>query len=367
MRILPLIAAFGAAGTTLFAQANCSAGMSPPLTLATQNPFAGGSLYGHPGYPTPPGPTFPGFSFVFDLTPNVAIDISQIDLNLYDSGGLVDLGNGTTVTSPNQVGATATVTFYIFPGASWVGNEQNPTAWGPLGTGTLTVAPANTHSQIVFNPPINLPAGLWGVALQVPQTTNGPNPGPLHPMLDPTPTLPATYADTVITVDHLQFQRESWTNLLASPSHLQNLEFHYTASADFAQWTSFGTGCVAPNPPTLALAQRPVVGTTIDFQTTNIQPNTLFNFSLFGFTPSPNGTSLGSFGLPGCDLYLQLGSPMSITLSPVTAGAANSQMTTPNHPAFSGIVLFSQSAPMTPGANIGFYASNGVCVAFGLY
>ncbi|MCC7062235.1 MAG: hypothetical protein IT456_05480 [Planctomycetes bacterium] len=367
MRILPLIAAFGAIGTTLSAQANCSAGMSPPLTLATQNPFAGGSLYGHPGFPNPPGPTFPGFSFVFDMTPNVAIDISQIDIDLYDAGGLVDLGNGTTVVSPNQVGATATVTFFIFPGASWVGNETNTAAWGALGTGTLTVAGAHAHSPIVFNPPINLPPGLWGVAIQVPQTTTGPNPGPLHPMVDPLTTVISTYADTVVTIEHLQFQRESWTNLLASPAHTQNLEFHYTAASDYSQWTSFGAGCVAPNAPVLGLLQRPQVGTTINFQTSNIQPGTLFSFNLFGFVPSPNGTSLAQFGLPGCNLYLQLGSPIISSISTVTAGASTTPITIPSDPSYAGIVMFGQSAPMTSGANIGFYASNGVCVAFGLY
>lgn len=366
MRSLPLVIAFGVASASVLAQANCSAGASPPIALATQNPFFGNNLYGHPGYPTNPGPTFPGFSFLIDLTTIATIDITSIDLDFYDAGGLVDLGNGTTVVSPDQVGATVPVTFYIIPAVQWTGNETTQASWGPLGTGTLTVAAPHADSTVVFNPPINLPAGLWAVALQVPMTTTGPNPGPLHPMLNPTTTPPVTYADAVISMANVRFQRESWTNLLASASHTQNIEVHYTALSGYSNWTSYGTGCVTPNAPVLALAARPVVGTTIDFRTTNIQPGTLFNFWLFGFSPDATGFGLGAYGMPGCSLYLQLGSPITTSITGVTNGLASMQLPIPNDPSYVGIVLFGQSAPMTSGANAaGFYASNGVCVAFG--
>lgn len=366
MHALPLVAALVAAASSVLAQANCAAGL--PTTLATQNPFSGNNLYGHPNYPTLPGPTFPGFSFLMDLTVAAPIDISRVDIDLYDAGGLVTVNSTTTVTSPNQVGATVPVTFYIVPSQSWVGNETNQAAWGPLGTGTLTVGQPHADSPIVFSPPINLPAGLWGVAIQVPQTTSGPNPGPLHPMLNPTTTPPMPYIDSVITMANVRFQRESWTNLLGSASHTQNLEIHYQTQPGSANWTSFGTGCVTPNAPLLALGARPVIGTTMDFQTSNIQPGTLLNFHMFGFTPDPVGFPLASFGLPGCSLYLQLGSPISTSVSVVNAGLATLSIPLPNDPSYSGIVLYSQSAPMTSGANAGgFYASNAVCVAFGQF
>ena len=368
MRPMPLLLGICVASGSLLAQANCSAGAAPPAALATQTPFAGNNLYGHPGYPTLPGPSFPGFNFLFDLTPLVAIDIDRIDLDFYDAGGLVDLGNGTTVTSPNQVGATVPVTFYIIPATTWVGNELSQALWGALGTGTLTIAGPHADSTLVFSPPINLPAGLWAVALQVPQTTTGPNPGPLHPMLDPLLTQPPAYSDAVLTMANVRFQRESWTNLLASPAHSQNIEIHYTALTGYANWTSFGSGCVAPTAPQLSLVARPVVGTTIDFQATGIQAGTLFNFWMFGFTPAPAGIPLDSFGMPTCNLYLQLGSAIISSIAPVTGGTSQSLLPLPNDPSYSGLVLYGQAAPATGGVNAGgFVASNAVCVAFGLH
>lgn len=361
---LPVLVALCAVSSSVLAQAACSAGPSPPLSMATMNPFAGTSLYGHPGYPTLPGPTFPGFSYLFDVTANVGVDFTSFDFDFYDAGGLVDLGNGTYVTSPDQVGATAPVTFYMYPGASWVGNEQTPAIWGVLGTGTLTVAAPHSDSTVVFNPPIHLPPGLWAVALQVPQTTNGPNPGPLHPMVAPTTPPPAQYADGAITITNLRFQRESWTNLLASAGHTQSIEFHYTAGPGYANWTSFGTGCPAASAAVLGLTARPVVGTTLDFQATSLPASTSFCLWLFGFQPDPIGMDLTPFGVPGCSLYLQFGSPMVTGLSAVTGGAAGDQIPLPNDPSYVGVVLFAQAAPLSI---TGFGATNGVCVAFGSY
>jgi hypothetical protein len=141
MRNLPvLVLALASLPLPVLAQANCSAGAGPATSIATQRPFLATHLYGHPNYPSAPGATYTGFSFLFDLNLLVAVDISQIDILLYDDGGLVSLGNGTTVTSPNQVGATANVEFYIIPATPWVGFETTPSAWGLLATGTLTVA-----------------------------------------------------------------------------------------------------------------------------------------------------------------------------------------------------------------------------------
>ena len=367
MRVLPLLVALAATNAVTLAQVNCSAGAGPPTSLATQSPFFGNSLYGHPNYPNAPGPTYTGFAFVFDLTPITAINITRIDLDLYDDGNLVQVNSTTTITSPYQVGATSTVEVSVIPGTPWLGNETNQSAWTIYGTGTLTVAPFHTPSQILFNPPLTIPAGLWAVSLRVPPTTNGPNPGPLHPMLDPLTTPAVPYVDSVITVQNLQFQREAWAATLASASHRQNIVWHYTPMSGYANWTSFGTGCVSPNLPALTLTTRPVIGTTATFQTANLLAGTNFNVWLFGFTPDPNGFSLGSFGLPGCNLYLQFGSPIISSLTPVTGGVATSQLAIPNDPTYSGVVLYAQSAPMTPGFNIGFFASNAVCVAFGLF
>ncbi|MCA8977005.1 MAG: hypothetical protein KDC98_19945 [Planctomycetes bacterium] len=366
MRILSSLLTLGILGSSLPAQATCSAGPAPATTLATMNPFAGTSLYGHPGYPTLPGPTFPGFSYLIDIQAKVNVELSRLDIDLYDDGNLVQINTTTTVTSPYQVGATAPVTIYLYPGTTWTGNETNQPAWGVLGSGTLTVSTYHTDSQVIFNPPVLLPAGDWGIAIQVPQTTNGPNPGPLHPMVDPTTTTPGVYVDPAITLLNVMFQRESWTASLTSPAHTQSLEFHFQATSDYANWTSFGTGCGQPTAPALGLGSRPVIGTTIDFDATNIAAAAQFNFWLFGLTPDAAGTNLAPYGLPGCSLHLALTSPITTTVSAVTGGAATSPLPIPNSPTFSGVVFFGQAAPLL-GGNPAFQLSNAVCVAIGLY
>ena len=367
MRTLPVLVASAAATAAVLAQSNCSAGAGPATALATQTPFNGNSLYGHPNYPLPPGPTYTGFSFLWDLTLVAPIDVPQIDIDLYDSGGLVNLGNGSSTISPNQVGATTNVTLFLLPATTWLGNESNPSAWFTLGTGTLTVSTPHAHSPAVFTPPLNLPSGQWAFACKVDQTTTGPNPGPLHPMLDPNTTVPGIYTDPVLRWINVQFQRESWTPTLASAAHTQNIEIHYTPTSGYANWTSYGTGCVAPNLPALTLTSRPVIGTTVTFQTANILAGTLFDFWLFGFAADANGLSLGAFGLPGCSLYLQLGSGITINVTAVSSGIATVQLPIPNDASYSGIVLYGQSAPATSGVNAGFFASNAVCVALGLF
>lgn len=365
MRILPLLVASGALGALLPAQAVCSSA-AQPTTIWTMNPFAGTSLYGHPNYPNSPGPTFPGFTFLIDTQSLVPVELSRIDLDLYDDGNLVSINSTTTVTSPNQVGATAPVTFYLFPGPTWAGMELTQAAWLTLGVGTLTVQAHHTDSPIVFNPPITIPAGDFAIAFQVPQTTNGPNPGPLHPMLDNTPTTPQTLVHPAITFSNINFQRESWTATLTPATHMQSLEFHIQPIGGYANWTSFGTGCGQPTPPQLRLAQNPVVGTTVDFETINIAAAAPFCLFAFGFQPDQAGLSLAPYGLPGCYAHLSLLHPTAATTLLVTGGVATFQWALPNDPAISGIVLYAQSAPVL-GGTPAFHVSNAVCFAIGLY
>lgn len=365
MRILSPCVAFVVFGASLSAQSTCSSTPGPATTLATMNPFAGGSLYGHPGYPTLPGPTFPGFSYLIDCTQVVDVEVSRIDMDLYDDGNLVQVNPTTTVVSPNQIGATAPVTVFLYPSTTWVGNETNPNAWGQLAVGTLTVAAFHTDSQILFSPPLILPAGTWGICIQVPQTQNGPNPGPLHPMVDPATTTQGIYNGPGITMVNVNFQRESWTASLTSPAHTQSLEFHYQPVGDYANWTTFGAGCGQPTPQ-LGLLANPVVGTTFDLETSNIAASSQLNFWLLGFAADPVGTSLAPFGLPGCTAWLQLNAIIN-TASTVTAGVATLPITIPSNPTFSGVTMFAQAAPLIAGTNLTFHTTNAICIAFGLY
>jgi hypothetical protein len=363
MRSLPVVLVLIASTPAALGQATCAAGAGQPTSIATQNPFAGNNLYGHPNYPNPPGPTYTGFSFLFDLTLNASIDITQIDIDLYDAGGAVNTGT-STVTSPNQVGNTTNIELYLFPAGSYIGNETTPSAWALLGTGTLTVASPHAHSPGVFNPPINLPPGYWGIAFKVDQTTTGLNPGPLHPMLDPNITPPPSYDNPPVSITNLTFQRETWASAPAPSSHSQNIEFHYVPTSGYSSWTSFGTGCTQPNDPVLSLLARPVVGNGVTLQTSNIRSGTQLNFWMFGFAPDPNGFSLTPFGLPGCNLYLQRGGTLITNVTPVTNSVSTVLLMIPNRTSLFGLVVYGQAAPLTPA---GLDVSNGVCMAVGLF
>ncbi len=366
MRSLPLVVALAGAAAFLPGQANC-AGPGQLTTIATQSPFAGGWLYGHPNYPNPPGPTYIGLAFVYDLTLNTTIGIERVDFDFYDAGGLVNLGNGGTVTSPNQVGATTTVDFYVIPLTSWVGNETNPAVWGLLGTGTLTIGQPHAASPALFNPPITLPAGLWGCMMVVNQTTSGPNPGPLHPMLDQPTTMPPPPQNTVLSITNLQFQREAWTATLAPATHLQNIAWHYRVLQDGANWTSFGAGCGSPA-PTLALGAMPLVGGSLDLRASNAPATSPFAFWLVGFTVNAPGLPLDGFGMPGCSLHLPLGSPIASTITGVSGGSASLPLGIPASPSYSGLLLYAQAALSAPGMNpAGLAGTNAICAQLGLY
>lgn len=366
MRLLPAVPVLVCASASLLAQSNCTTGPSPSTTFATQNPFAGGSLYGHPNYPNPPGPSYTGFSFLMDIDARVPIDITGIDIDLYDAGGQVSLGNGTLVTSPNQVGSTALVDLFFLPG-TWNGNELTQAAWIPVGTGFVTVGNPHAASPAVFAAPVTIPSGPWALAFVVYQTTGGPAPGPLHPMVDPTTVVPPVYNYSVFDLVNVVFQRESWTATLAPAAHTQNLAIHFSTQQGYAGWTTFGTGCVTPNAPVLGLSARPAIGTTFDFQTTNIQAGSLFTFMLLSSFPDPTGLPLAGLGLPGCTLYLQASRPIFSSFAGVANGAASLPMTLPNSARLSGTVIYGQSAPLVPTAPGGFNASNAVCVAVGLF
>lgn len=359
---LPIAAALLGAAAPVLAQANCSPGT--PTALATRTPFGGNSLYGHPNFPSPPGPAYTGFNFLFDLEVTGQVDISRIDFDLYDAGGAVDLGNGTIVNIPNQVGNTTTVNFYIIPLGPWAGNELTQGLWGQLGSGTLTVGQPHADSICNFATPISIPSGTWAVCLEVLQVATGTNAGPLHPMLDPATPSPTQFVDSALRITNLQFQRESWTQTLASATHWQNLEFHYSLSPGSATWSRFGSGC-GTTPPALSLQSRPLLGTTATLETSNIQSGTALDFWVLSFASNPSGLTLAPFGLPGCTLFLQA-APLVLQITGVSGTTSTLPLPIPNDPSYVGVTLFCQSAPATSGVNPGgFLVSNAVCMSLG--
>ncbi len=171
-----------------------------------------------------------------DITTQRDITITQMRTWNYDQG----VGNPPV---PNQVGATGVVNVYTCP-TTRLGNEAiAPSApgspWTLLGTGQLTVVATPGESPIVFNPPMFLPAGTYGLAIEYLATTNGPNPGPLHCLgMSPAPGLPVS--DQFLTWSNDGIQAVSWTG---GTGGSPNLRVTYTAEASSAHWTKSGDGC----------------------------------------------------------------------------------------------------------------------------
>lgn len=170
----------------------------------------------------------------FDVSVTCPIAMSAIGTWTFDEG----LGNPPT---PNQVGATGVVQLFTCP-TTRIGNEQSgpggPWALSPS-VGTVTVAAFPAESTIVFNPPVTLQPGSYGVALRYLPTTSGPNPGPLHALGSAT-LPPAVARDQFLTVQNDAFQFVPWTGpTVDSP----NLRVHYTPAPTCAFAMPTAAGC----------------------------------------------------------------------------------------------------------------------------
>lgn len=179
-------------------------------------------------------------SHIFDLDCQVPISISSMRTWLYDQG----VGNPPV---PNQVGNTAQVDVWVCPTTS-IGNQTsnpntNPNSpWILLGSGTITVVDTGVgdgESPIVFNPPLALGAGQWGVNVVYNAPTSGTNPGPLHCLgVSPNPGTP--YTDPFLTMTNDRIVGTAWgNNGVDSP----NLRILYTPAASSAQYVKLGDGC----------------------------------------------------------------------------------------------------------------------------
>lgn len=230
MQKLPVLAALLSIAASAVAQ-NCT---NPPAarTFSNRDEFIASFYYTLGGVANPAL----GGNHLFDLTAQTSISISQIKTWTYDQG----VGNPPV---PNQVGATSVVNVYTCP-TTRIGNEANaPTnpgsPWTLLGTGTITVVQTPGESPIVFAPPLALPAGSYGVAINYLPTVSGPAPGVLHCLgLSPNPAL--TISDQFVTYSNDAIQGTAWTGVgTDSP----NLRITYTPDPNAAHYVAIGDGC----------------------------------------------------------------------------------------------------------------------------
>ena len=111
-------------------------------------------------------------------------------------------------------------------------------------------------------------------------------------------------------------------------------------------------------PLTHAAGARPVLGTTIALNTSNVPPSAVLGLTLLGTTEFTTGVDLTFLGMPGCRAYTSLDA--SVAFAP--AGGAGSQaLPIPINPALAGVIVLSQGAAFAPGINtFGFVTSNGL-------
>ena len=114
----------------------------------------------------------------------------------------------------------------------------------------------------------------------------------------------------------------------------------------------------------LDASARPVLGTTIQWQTTGIPAGTGFGALLLATARATPPVDLTSLGMSGCQLHVV--NPIASAYVP-TGPTAQEPLAIPNAPALIGFVVVGQaltySPPLTP---LGFVTSNGMVLTLGL-
>lgn len=135
---------------------------------------------------------------------------------------------------------------------------------------------------------------------------------------------------------------------------------------DLSATMPFETGpdLVTPN-LVMSTTARPVIGTTMVLDTTNIPAGSPLGAVIFGLVKHDPGIGLGGFGMTGCFQLLSLDA--QAVFLPV-GGAATQNFTVPNNPAFAGVFVRSQSAVLAPGVNAaGAITSNAIELAIDVF
>jgi hypothetical protein len=114
----------------------------------------------------------------------------------------------------------------------------------------------------------------------------------------------------------------------------------------------------AAAPVLLDASARPVLGTTINLDTSGILGSAPLGIVAFGLVAHNPGIDLTPFGAPGCAQYLD---PLATVVFVPTGPIISQPFAIPNNPALAGVALVNQSAVVTPGVNaLGIGFSNGL-------
>ncbi|MGE3174602.1 MAG: hypothetical protein AB7O97_18365 [Planctomycetota bacterium] len=278
--------------------------------------------------------------------------LTFFDLDVRSPNGVTvrRLDVNTGATAANTLG---TVEVYATP-ATYAGNQQSPGAWTLVASGPVLATGSDQPSPACLGAGFHLPFGSHGIAVRH-----------LGVALRHTA---ATAQNQVAETDDLVLRAgQCQVTPFASvpvPGCLFSGNLHYElgnapgAPCDpFAMAVPVGVGCGSFGPLHLSVPARPVLGSTLALETTNLGFNPTLGIVVLGFTPIP-GLPLDSLGMPGCFLYQSL--DMSFFLA---AGPSSMVMplTLPEDPFLIGAIVRAQSAVRDPMANpLGLSASNGI-------
>jgi hypothetical protein len=222
--------------------AQCTSATPPASGLRTLTPF-GGNFY--LGAPNPLPGTYRGFSMLADLTVTGPVTMTQAGVELYDYG----VGNPP---NPNQAGNQGVVNFWITNNAvtTWNGQHQllpislgGTGNWQLAGSGTVTVNGAAGESVIAIAAPgFVLPAGQYGLMVEVRPPTAGTNAGPLHCLLYSPPITSTTVSNQWVTLSNQALQNDSFSSG-AGPNNQINLRLAFNPAANSGYSTQYGAGC----------------------------------------------------------------------------------------------------------------------------
>ena len=123
--------------------------------------------------------------------------------------------------------------------------------------------------------------------------------------------------------------------------------------------------CAGPTPSlSLASSARPILGTSINLDTTNIPAGSLVGISILSLTQYTPGLDLSFLGMPSCTLYAGL-DVLNTFATP--SSSASVGWAVPNAPSAAGVSVMSQSAVLKIGVNaFGAITSNAVQLVLGV-
>jgi hypothetical protein len=115
----------------------------------------------------------------------------------------------------------------------------------------------------------------------------------------------------------------------------------------------------------LAASARPIIGTSINLVSSQLPGGTTLGANVLSFTQHNPGIDLTPLGMPGCRQFVGLD---ATNLFIPAGGQGINALVIPNVPAYSGLVLYSQSAAFATGINpLGVVSSNGLALTVGTH